>query len=92
MEEKHNNPSLKEIMEMYPTGTYFWCAASMYDHPEDTRLRPHKIYNCKDIIGVHSPNKIYADPGNGCLFYHGIWAKKVDADGNPLETSNYQIF
>jgi hypothetical protein len=95
MEETHNKKTNKEIMEMYPTGTYYICASALTKSKGISR-KVNQVRDAKSIIGIRYDELIYAESGQGCLFYYGIWAPICDEHGNPLELTpsepNYEIY
>jgi len=94
MEETHNKKTKQEIMEMYPTGTYYICANSLSDNPNSKYVR--QVENAENILGIQHGKVIYGENRKGCLFYYGIWALICDENGDPLGTSssepNYEIY
>lgn len=95
MEDTHNLTSMKEVTDIYPTGTYYICAHSLFHHP--TRKHEVKqITNANDILGIVNEAVIHSQWSKGCLFYRGVWAKICDENGNPLENissePNYSIY
>jgi ribosomal 50S subunit-recycling heat shock protein len=61
---------LKQARELYPAGTKYICAA---DNPKTGRTRT--VENPKSF--TINENKIYGDPGEGCIYYKGEWAEIV---------------
>ena len=94
MEKTHNKKTKQEIMEMYPTGTYYICANGLYDDPSYDLVK--QVTNADDILGIVNDILIHAEEGKGCLFYKGVWAPICDEHGNLLELTpsepHYQIY
>ncbi len=61
---------LKQARKLYPAGTKYICAA---DNPKTGRTRT--VENPKSF--TINENKIYGDPGEGCIYYKGEWAEIV---------------
>ena len=95
MDIRHNKKTKQEIMEMYPTGTYYLCADSLKTFGRNYKSA-RQISNARDILGIRSNTLIYAESGQGCLFKEGIWAQICDEHGNPLGQSfsepQYEIY
>lgn len=94
MELTHNKKTKEEIMEMYPTGTYYICANGLYDDPSYDLVK--KVTNADDILGIRTDQLIHAEECQGCLFYKGVWAPICDEHGNLLGANslepNYEIY
>jgi hypothetical protein len=62
---------LKQARELYPVGTKYICAAS---NPKTSHTR--KVQDPESF--TINENKIYGDPGEGCIYYKGEWAVIVE--------------
>ena len=62
---------LKQARELYPAGTKYICAA---DNPKTSHTRT--VENPKSF--TINENKIYGDPGEGCIYYKGKWAEIIN--------------
>lgn len=87
--------SKKDIMEKYPIGSYYICAASFHASPSSQpTVRQITSHN---FLGLqYCGKRYYAQNGQGCLFYYGTWAPLCDSEGNILSEKekevNYEIY